>query len=303
MVKSYLQKWTFDKNTGLVVHRGGSWDWGDWGTNIDMAPQENAWYFLALKSAMSMSEIAGYDSSENDLWMDRYQSILENYDREFWDEEKKAYYDNTTNGKPDDRANAMAVFSGLASQDKYDEIIEVLKYTKNASPYLENYVGQAMCKMGYIKEAQTRIKERYAEMVNCGYSTLWEFWDRSEGTSNHAWTGGPLIAMARWFAGISPTDAGYTTYVVNPELGYLTNLSLNMEIKQGKISLSVQQEDAYRITLTNPNGCQANVYVKKTSANAQVSISQTNGVVLQSENENYWIYSVTASGEISFTVE
>ena len=39
--------------------------------------------------------------------------------------------------KPDDRANALAVLSGLAEKSQYDVITSVLKNTENASPYME----------------------------------------------------------------------------------------------------------------------------------------------------------------------
>ena len=51
--------------------------------------------------------------------------------------------------------------------------------TKNSSPYMEYYVLEALCKIGEYEVAYNRIKDRYEDMVNKDYSTLWEFWNSS----------------------------------------------------------------------------------------------------------------------------
>ena len=74
---------------------------------------------------------------------------------------------------------------------------------------MENYVLEALCSMGEYEAARDRIKDRYKDMVNEDYSTLWEFWDEWQGTKNPAWSGGPLVIMSKHFAGITPIEAGY----------------------------------------------------------------------------------------------
>ena len=145
-------------------------------------------------------------------------SIEENFDLAFW--KSNCYYFHTDNGHPDDRANALAVLSGLAKPEAYKGILNILQTVENASPYMEKYVLDAMCEMGYIDEAILRIKRRYKEMVEEDYSTLWEFWDKS-GTMNHAWSGGPLITMAKYIAGIRPADVGYKKVEIKPHHGNL----------------------------------------------------------------------------------
>ena len=57
----------------------------------------------------------------------------------------------------DDRANALAVLSGLAEKEQYDTITNVLLSTKNSSPYMEYYVLEALCKMGEYELCKTSI--------------------------------------------------------------------------------------------------------------------------------------------------
>jgi hypothetical protein len=62
-VKCYLNIWKLDKNEVLVKRMTGAdskgWYWGDWGTNVDKDLLMIEWYYLALKSYKSMSELQG----------------------------------------------------------------------------------------------------------------------------------------------------------------------------------------------------------------------------------------------------
>ncbi len=184
----------FGMQDGLVGHRTGSWDWPDWGDNFDIPVMENAWYYMALRSTKEMAELLGY-AEDAAFCADRMKQIEGTFDATFW--KGAYYYSETENGKPDDRANALAALSGLASSDKYERIEQILKTVYNSSPYMEYYVLDTMCKMGYVEDALGRIRARYADMVNDDYSTLWEYWD-TQGTKNHAWSGGPLIILSRY---------------------------------------------------------------------------------------------------------
>lgn len=265
MAKTYVDLWSFGSN-GLVIHRPGQWDWPDWGSHADTAPQENAWYYLALQSCKAMAEVLG-KTEDIASYDSRMKSIELNYDKVFWTGEY--YYSSTDNGIPDDRANAMAVLSGLASEDKYPAIKEVLTTVQNSSPYFEKYVLDALCEMGYMEEAQARIKDRYYDMTanpETAYSTLWEFWDKNAGTKNHAWTGGPLITMSKYMAGVEPTTPGYTTYEITPDMGTVNSINCVVPAIQGDITVNLLRDpDAKTLSMefTSPEGTTALVGVPR----------------------------------------
>ena len=255
MSKDYLLSYAM-KN-GLVEHKTGSWDWPDWGDNADIAPMENAWYYMALTACRSMAELLGY-SSDLPLYDERLESIRANFDLMFWKDGH--YYDNTENGAPDDRANALAVLSGLADKDKYSDILKILLTTENASPYMEKYVLDALCKMGHINEAVDRIKKRYKEMVEFDYSTLWEYWNR-EGTLNHAWSGGPLITMSKYIAGIRPLETAYRRFEIKPYLGGLKHIKCTVPSVAGAIVLEIDAGAAIEMRVRIPENTTAEVYL------------------------------------------
>lgn len=257
MSKSYVLSYPTNSD-GLVEHKRGSWDWADWGINEDIAPLENAWYYMALASCKRMAQLIG-QNEDIVLYDERMKAIKENYNSAFL--RVGYYYNSTANGKPDDRANAVAVLSGLADKNQYDDILKVLQSTENASPYMEKYVLDALCEMGYIDEAIKRMKKRYKEMVEYDYSTLWEYWS-TDGTRNHAWSGGPLVTMSKYIAGIRPLDTAYETLEIKPHMGDLKYIRCSVPSIKGDIVLDIRKTDeCTRMKVTIPENTTAKVYL------------------------------------------
>ena len=252
----YLKLWEIGENN-LVVHRGGSWDWADWGKKADMTAVENAWYYYALSYTEKMAELLGKDADISFI-TERKDTISKGY-KALWSEEG---FKSSDVRKPDDRANALAVLSGLAEKEQYDTIYKVLTTTKNSSPYMEYYVLEALCKMGEYEAASDRIKNRYDDMMSEDYSTLWEFWDSWRGTKNHAWSGGPLVIMSKHFAGIAPLEAGYTKVKIEPQYSLSERMSCTVPSVKGLITLDYEKADGvYDINITLPQDMKAVLYV------------------------------------------
>ncbi len=252
----YLKKWEIGENN-LVVHRSGSWDWPDWGKKADMTAIENAWVYYALCATEKMAELLGKDEDISFI-TERKDTIGKGY-KTLWTENG---FKSEDVKEPDDRANALAVLSGLAEKEQYDTILNVLLTTKNSSPYMEYYVLEALCKMGEYEAAKDRIKERYEGMVNENYSTLWEFWNSWQGTMNHAWSGGPLVIMSKHFAGITPIEAGYEKVKIDPQYTLSDSISCTVPSVKGLITLNYEKADGdYIVDLTLPQDMKAVLYV------------------------------------------
>ena len=261
----YLSLWEIGENN-LVVHRSGSWDWPDWGSKADMTAIENAWYYYALSAVEQMAEIIGRDDNVSFI-AERKAAVSEGY-KALWTEDGFRSEDAEN---PDDRANALAVLSGLAEKEQYATVLSVLRDTKNSSPYMEYYVLEALCKMGEYEAARDRIKDRYQDMVNEDYSTLWEFWNSWQGTMNHAWSGGPLVIMSKHFAGIAPLEEGYEKVRIEPQYNLSDSMSCTVPGVKGLITLDYEKNaDNYVVDLVLPQGMKAVLYVP---ADAVVSIN------------------------------
>lgn len=266
-LKKFLHLWNIGSD-GLIVHRTGSWDWTDWGPNIDSLVLQNVWYYMAVDAASRIAPLVGANADVADYQL-RMTSIRNNFDRVYW---KSSRYGSGS--IIDDRANALAVVAGLADSTKYNAISTILQTVKNASPWMEKFVLEALFKMNRPQEALARMKSRYSQMVSLQSTTLYEHWALVGGSRNHGWSGGPLILMPQFVTGLAPVTTAYATYQVLPQMGDLTSASAAMATVKGQISLSIQKSPGeFAMNLTSPAGTQALVGIPKSASTTLIAVN------------------------------
>lgn len=259
----YLRLWNM-LPSGLVEYRDGSFPWVDWGENADSLVMENAWYSYALKRVMALGEDLNVLSLEEKTFLQgQYDSIKKNFYSEFYVENvgfvsmvegsdgKESYRHSI-----EERGNALAVLAGLVREEDYPLMKKVLTENTYASPYMERFVLEALCEMGYLEEAKERMLSRYEGMIKKDISTLWESWssDSVDGTINHGWSGGPLVILGKYFSGIKCLKEGYSEYEIRPYKDF-SSLESQVYTKNGNISYSLKKNDGLTtIHLTVPKG-------------------------------------------------
>ncbi len=259
----YLRLWNM-LSSGLVEYRDGSFPWVDWGENADSLVMENAWYAYALKRVLLLGEDLNVLSEEEKTFLEgRYESIKNHFYSEFYVE--NVGFASIVEGKDgkesyrhsiEDRGNALAVLAGLCKEEDYPLMKKVLTENTYASPYMERFVLEALCEMGYLDEAKDRMLSRYDGMIKADISTLWESWssDSVDGTINHGWSGGALIVLGKYFSGIRSLKEGYSEYEIKPYKN-LSSLESQVYTKNGNISYSlVKKEGVTSIHLSLPKG-------------------------------------------------
>ncbi len=258
----YLHEvWQMDPQ-GLVASRPGDWTWGDWGEEQDMEVMTNCWYYLALKAEREFARILGKTGDVAQITA-RMEGMERAFDTRFWT--GTAYRDPAYTGATDDRSQALAVLSGLASADKYPALSRVLGEEYHASPYMEKYVLESLFQMGFPAQALERIRRRYGEMMSSQYTTLYEVWSfRSTpddaNTYNHGWTGGPLTLLSQRVCGIQPTSPGFKTFRIAPQPGSLTRAEATVSSVCGEIRAAfVRQGRNLTVTATVPVGTRCEV--------------------------------------------
>lgn len=240
----YLHEtWKVDQS-GLPIERAGEWSWGDWGDQVDMGVLTNCWYYLALKAEKEFALQLGKKADAEEIARMMF-SIEKCFNTKFWT--GTAYRSPGYRGENDDRSQAMAVLSGLASKDKYPAILKLLKKEYHASPYMEKYVLEALFQMNAPDVALQRMRDRYAGMLSYKeYTTLFEGWGVGAegfggGTVNHAWSGGPLTLLSQKVCGIEPTSPGFRTFQIKPQMGSLTDASATVPTHYGDIKVSLRK--------------------------------------------------------------
>lgn len=261
-VKRYLSVWKLDQD-GLTEGRKGEWSWGDWGTDIDLRLLLATWHYLALQAAIDMAELTG-----NEADIPEYTSIRESIYKAFnshWN--GYAYRYPTYQGATDDRVQAMAVLSGLADTNKHEQIFQLMKKQKYASPYMEKYVLEMLVKTGHGDYALERFMKRFGPMIEDRlHTTLYEGWKEGGyggGSTNHAWSGGMLTVIAENICGVRPTVAGWKEFEISPD-PIISECDIVIPSVAGNIASAFKDtEDKFIMNVSVPKGTTATVNVPK----------------------------------------
>ena len=141
----------------------------------------------------------------------------------------------------------MAVVAGVLPESEYSVIRPFFKQQYHSSPYMEKYVLEALCVMGYYEDALDRMKKRYHDMVESELTTLWEGWGIGNkgfggGSYNHAWSGGPLTILSQYFAGISPMKPAFKEFAIKPAWNCFEHIQSVTPTQWGEIELNITNE-------------------------------------------------------------
>jgi hypothetical protein len=253
-VYDYLALFPMQEN-GLPEYRirksPDSWDWVDWGVKntADKKPIQAAFYYLALTKAKEMAEVLGKDVHVK-WYEERMETMKPAFESMYW---KNGFYSSNADILKDDRANAIAIVSGIANSKYHDEIVDnVLIPNRYSSPHFEWVVEEAMCIADRHKASLERMKDQYQSQVdNKSMSTLYEMFPRG-GSYNHAWNGSNKI-LSKYIAGVEPTKAGWSEYQILPNLEHFKQLKKVIPTVKGNITIDLEVKDnTYQLELESP---------------------------------------------------
>lgn len=253
-VKAYLALWEISAD-GVITPRKGNWQWYDHKDGIDGEVLEYGWYLLGLMGAKRMAataapdEVAAYDA--------KITLLCQTANRLYWDGagyRGKDYAAKMGQDVYDDRAQAMAILSGIATGDRQERAADILKTACFSTPYMEYYVLKALFTAGRDEQAVERMMKRYATLIENENTTLWEDFEIL-GTRNHAWTGGPLTIAYQHLAGISPLTPGFEQVLIAPSPAAPDEMAISVPSPAGTIQIEVNRGvKHYRLTAVLPAG-------------------------------------------------
>ena len=264
-VYDYLALFPMQEN-GLPEYRKrqspDSWDWVDWGVKetTDKEPIQMAFYYLALKEAKKMAEVLKEDIHAK--WYEERMKIMKPaFEKAYW---KDGFYSSNKEQLKDDRANAIAIVSGIANPAYYNQVVDnVLIPNRFSSPHFEWLVEEAMCFAGRYKESLARMKDQYKSQVDKkGMSTLYETFPKG-GSYNHAWNGSNKI-LSKYIAGVEPTKVAWNEYQITPNLVHFKQLKKVIPTVKGSINIDMKKtEDLYQLNLVSPENSTAIIGIPK----------------------------------------
>lgn len=265
-VYEYLALFPMQEN-GLPEYRirksSDSWDWVDWGVKntADKQAIQMAFYYLALSEAKKIAEVLG--NTKHIKWYDdRMKKMKPAFNKLYW---KDGFYSSNSGKFKDDRANAIAIVSGISKAEYHHQIVEnVLIPNRYSSPHFEWIVEEAMCIAGNYKASLERMKTQYQSQVDKkSMSTLYEMFPKG-GSYNHAWNA-PNTILSKYIAGVRPTKKGWSEFEIMPELVHFKNIKKTIPSVKGNIEIEIIISDAeYQLKLKSPKETEAIIGIPKT---------------------------------------
>jgi hypothetical protein len=240
-----------------------------------------AFYYLALREAKQMAEVLG--NEEHIDWYDtRMATMKPAYEKAFW---KDGFYSSNSEKFKDDRANAIAIVSGIANPDYYNQIVDnVLIPNRFSSPHFEWMVEEAIFIAGRPKASLQRMKEQYQSQVDdSSLTTLYEKF-QNKGTYNHAWNGSNTI-LSKYVAGVKPTKVAWSEFAIMPELVDFKSIQKSIPTIKGTINIDINKTDSiYQLQLVSPENTTAIIGIPKSGKEIKEVI--VNGEKVWTKGEN-----------------
>lgn len=293
--------------TGLTEYRAGGWSWGDWGSNIDIRLVLAGWHYIALKSAARMAELLGYPEDAV-----KYRTIMKSVKQGYnkcWN--GYAYRHPQYQKETDDRAQALAVLSGIADAENMT-VCSMFSRRNGMQARIWKICHGSPFQMGKGQYALERVEKRFAPMVNdANYTTLFEDWrvgGAGGGSTNHAWSGGTLTVISQYLCGVEPLEPGYKTFKIEPQPASFKTAAISIPTVAGTVKSAFENKtDKFKLTVTVPSDTHAIVYLplsegKTVSINGKLPEQSHTDIPVKFLKENKQVYRL-ATGEYTIILQ
>ena len=238
-----LDMWKFissrlDEN-GMYERRPEDWVFIDWSTFDSNGPMcaEQMLLCRAYECMGKCATING-DSKMSECCEKQVAYMKNKINELYWDDEKGAFIDDYKSGKRNvtRHANIFAILFDYTSRERKESIIKNVIYndaiTKITTPYFEFFELDAMCSIGDFKYMTDMLHSYWGGMLALGATTIWEEFDpnksgiehyemyggKYEKSLCHAWGASPIYLLGKYALGVRPTDVGYKSFEVVPNL-------------------------------------------------------------------------------------
>ena len=248
---------------GFIIGRKRDWlfvDWADFDRDGPLCAEQ----MLLAACYRLLGELLPGERGER--YRDALQALLKQIEALYWDEERGAYIDSFTSGRRHvtRHANIFAVLFDIADEQRKHRIADSVLFNDAVpaitTPYFRFFELEALCRLGYLREAMDAIKAYWGGMLKLGAVTFWEQYDPEKPAEEqyemygdpygkslcHAWAASPIYLIARYFVGLRALEPGGRTYKVQPAPGFFRELdcrfpmggkNLHITLKDGALSV------------------------------------------------------------------
>ncbi|MEN8791898.1 MAG: alpha-L-rhamnosidase C-terminal domain-containing protein, partial [Lentimonas sp.] len=144
----------------------------------------------------------------------------------------------------------------------------------------------------------------WKHMVESGTTISWEAWDMKYKPNqdwNHAWGAAPANILPNYVLGARALHPGWKTARIRPHTGGLSYAKGKVPTPEGPIMISWENVDTFVLSLTLPNGMNAQVELPHRDGASGVTL---NGEVVAAKLvDGKWILGSPIAGKVQFEVK
>jgi alpha-L-rhamnosidase len=259
---------------GMIEGLPGDWVFLDWAP-MTKEGELSAIQLLLARSLETMGICASLmkDSQKANEYAALSRELRIKITQVFWDPDQKGFIHSRKNGVLNSQitrySNMFAMMFGYLDSTKSvlvkNNVLVNNKIQKITTPYMRFYELEALSAVGQQSYVTKEIKSYWGGMLKEGATTFWEFYDPNEkGAARyamygrpfgkslcHAWGASPVYLIGKYYLGVRPMKAGYSEYVIEPNLGGLQWIEGKVPTPHGDIVVSLNGK---QIKVTTING-------------------------------------------------
>ena len=244
-----------DEN-GFLVGRENDWIYIDW-ADMDKTGALCAEQMLFAACWQTMAKVSAALGEENPEYMEKYEKLIGQIRKFYWDQEKGAFINSFESGKRNvtRHANIFAILFHIATQEEQEKILaNVIK--NNAipaitTPYFNFFELDMLCQTGNLEFVLNKIRNYWGGMLDRGAVTFWEefdpeapvetqydmYGDRFGKSLCHAWAASPIYFLAKYFMGLKFTGVGGKEFVVEPHTEFFDSFDCTLPVAEGQVHI------------------------------------------------------------------
>lgn len=227
----------------------------------------NAFYY---KSLVTMAAIAGATGHKGDAeeFSRKARRVKLAFQRKFWDRAHKRYVDGIGTDHASLHANMFALAFDLVPVRYRSDVLDFVRSrgmqcsVYGAQFLLEAVYGQGAGGYGLSLLTSRGLRSWY-NMLASGSTMTMEAWDESLKSNldlNHAWGAAPANIIPHYLAGVRPQEPGWSTFLIQPQPGDLTEMRARVPTIRGEVRISYQRHGrGYTLEVTIPGNTTAQV--------------------------------------------
>lgn len=244
-----------DEN-GFLVGRENDWIYIDW-ADMDKTGALCAEQMLFAACWQTMAKVSAALGEENPEYIAKYEKLVAQIRKFYWDQEKGAFIDSFESGKRNvtRHANIFAILFHIATADEQEKILENVirndEIPAITTPYFNFFELDMLCQTGNLEFVLNKIRNYWGGMLDRGAVTFWEefdpeapveeqydmYGDRFGKSLCHAWAASPIYFLAKYFMGLKFTSVGGKTFEVEPHIEFFDSFDCTLPVADGQVHL------------------------------------------------------------------